>query len=811
MAIAAGFAAAAVVATGFGIFGLQKADEAEENAAVAQQREQEAEQAAAEAQARSLLSAATAAMDEDPALALLLASQGIQSGLHDPQAVSVLRDAVRDANTIYFDEISIHAAGSLNLGEISPDGRHLLVGVDANIIEMRDIASGEVVWTYDAGLPEDGHIWTRSTFVDGGNEVAVTVAFEAEDSDPTLELPENKGIQVLDRETGGLLRTIDPWECGPTLEPFNPNLGNSRIVVVVPTDEWHAEYGCAFEPGTIRILGQNHVVDVSTGESIPVGPVYNLDSAFPSFDYDESFRRRVLWEPNGPTLTVLDAETDQELMRIEGANRSEIVAMSPDGTLAVSGGAQENNETPLFVYEVDSGDVVAVLAGHAGSTNTLKFVDGGTRLISSGDDGLIKVWNPHTGELLDTIITGEGNKWTFSLTDDESQLAVFGNTVTVVSLDSASTAEVGVLDSCGDTSVFYAGAGLVVRGDKALAYAGCELEPGLLEPDPFKVFDLETRSLVYEGRGGSTQGVDLSPDGRFIAGQRWTPETDTNPSLVGPVEVTDTTDGTVVVMDGLCEWIEGSDGEGPNCVAPPGEPYAAYAHDIRFSPDGLMVSMSGGSGGPGRIWHAHSGESVASWEFHSGQFSPDGSRFVSINFDEGLLQVRDTSDFSVVAERELQDEDPWIEHLQVTMDGTMVVGADLNGLAIYEIEDLTVVRTMPNLHESFIRHVALSEDGTMVATAGRDGFAKVWDIESGTLLHEIHASEDDRVQAVAFADEDDHLLVSVAGGPLAIYSLNIDELLAIAGDRLVRGFNETECDVYFPDLPCPTLEEIRSG
>lgn len=88
---------------------------------------------------------------------------------------------------------------------------------------------------------------------------------------------------------------------------------------------------------------------------------------------------------------------------------------------------------------------------------------------------------------------------------------------------------------------------------------------------------------------------------------------------------------------------------------------------------------------------------------------------------------------------------------------------------------------------------------------------KVWDIETGELLHEIHASEEDRVQAVEFADDDKHLLVAVAGGPLAISTLGVDELLGVARDRITRGFNGTECSLYFPNTEGPSLEDMRSG
>jgi WD40 repeat protein len=135
------------------------------------------------------------------------------------------------------------------------------------------------------------------------------------------------------------------------------------------------------------------------------------------------------------------------------------------------------------------------------------------------------------------------------------------------------------------------------------------------------------------------------------------------------------------------------------------------------------------------------------------------------------------------------------------MDGDIVV---------YDIETLEEVGGWVGAHNGQINHLDVS-GGSMLASVATDGFAKVWDLETGELLHDIQVAEDDRGQAVAFANDDQHLLVSVAGGPLAIYTLDVDELFAIARGRLARGFSASECLQYFPDTDCPTLEEMRSG
>jgi hypothetical protein len=88
----------------------------------------------------------------------------------------------------------------------------------------------------------------------------------------------------------------------------------------------------------------------------------------------------------------------------------------------------------------------------------------------------------------------------------------------------------------------------------------------------------------------------------------------------------------------------------------------------------------------------------------------------------------------------------------------------------------------------------------------------LWDVTTKRLVHEIPVSQvGDGLGGVDFADDDRHLLVTaMATGDLHKVTIDTDELLGIARQRVTRGFTETECTTYHID-PCPTLEEIREG
>jgi hypothetical protein len=45
---------------------------------------------------------------------------------------------------------------------------------------------------------------------------------------------------------------------------------------------------------------------------------------------------------------------------------------------------------------------------------------------------------------------------------------------------------------------------------------------------------------------------------------------------------------------------------------------------------------------------------------------------------------------------------------------------------------------------------------------------------------------------------------------LTVFTLDVEELLGIARDRLTRGFTPEECVAYDLD-PCPSLTAVRAG
>ncbi len=156
-AIATGFAAAAVVATIFGVFAL-----VQRSAAVRD---------AAHAEARELVLEAERMIADDPELAVLLSLEAAQTldqlGEETPSVVRVLREA-NSAN-----HVVKRLPGSVAVAA-HPDGTLLAAGDGSDVIVV-DIASGEIVERYERGEGEVSQV----TFSPDGRTI-LSVAFGAD-------------------------------------------------------------------------------------------------------------------------------------------------------------------------------------------------------------------------------------------------------------------------------------------------------------------------------------------------------------------------------------------------------------------------------------------------------------------------------------------------------------------------------------------------------------------------------------------------------------------------------------------------------
>lgn len=77
------------------------------------------------------------------------------------------------------------------------------------------------------------------------------------------------------------------------------------------------------------------------------------------------------------------------------------LAFSPDASLLIS----SSNDKDIFIWSVETGDVIKTLKGHDGEVNAVRFSADGTRIISVDSEFEIIIWDAATYEIIHTIIS----------------------------------------------------------------------------------------------------------------------------------------------------------------------------------------------------------------------------------------------------------------------------------------------------------------------------------------------------------------------------------------------------------------------
>ena len=139
--------------------------------------------------------------------------------------------------------------------------------------------------------------------------------------------------------------------------------------------------------------------------------------------------------------------------------------------------------------------------------NDVAFSPDGTRLLTTGDDGAARLWDPATSRLVWELVT-TGHVWAPTFSGDGTRMAASWEDEGVVRVvDVATGAAVGELRSVPrpfTTALTHDGRHIVVTGD---------IDNGA------DVYDVATGALVrsIDPGGRTALEVDISPDGQWLA------------------------------------------------------------------------------------------------------------------------------------------------------------------------------------------------------------------------------------------------------------------------------------------------------
>ena len=288
-----------------------------------------------------------------------------------------------DTQTRKLKEILIEHTKPVYALTYSPDGNTLASGYGTGMY-----GRGEVLETADIQLWDTNTGKIKHTLKEHTKPV-YALAYSPDGTTLASGAGDGK-IQLWDVETGLLKRMHSEHShaiisLAYSLDGITLALGYG--VYIDPDGEWnHSIQLCDVHSGTIihALTGHDNVIS---------SLAYSVDgNTLASADASGTIR---LWE----------ASTGKLKQRLVGTGHNEGIyslKYSPDGTTLASAGSE------IQLWDAKSGKHKLTFLGHYSLISSVAYSSDGNTVTSGGHDGLIRMWNTHTGKLRKTLITGPG-------------------------------------------------------------------------------------------------------------------------------------------------------------------------------------------------------------------------------------------------------------------------------------------------------------------------------------------------------------------------------------------------------------------
>jgi WD40 repeat protein len=686
----------AIIATGFGIFGLIEArearlqgDAAERAARVAESKTAEATAALNEArlnESRLLVGRAETEMrNGDPVLAGLLALAALPADMRNidrplwPPAVGILARA-------------------------------------RNLDRSRAILEGHPNWVMSAAWSPDGsrivtastdrtaRIWNADTgatlAVLEGHTAIVRSAAWSPDGSRIVTASDDHTVRIWNADTGATLAVLEGHTAIVRSADWSPD--GSRIVTT--SDDKTARIWDAKTSELIAAL-QGHAGPVESAAWSPDG------SRIVTASDDHTAR---IWEADtGATLTVFQGHRNLITSATWSPDGSRIVTASPDGAQiwdAKTGAPLAMLERPLVwfysaawspdgarivtasddktarIWDAETGTVLAVLEGHTDIVRSAAWSPDGSRIVTASYDNTARIWDAKPEPWLAMLKGHEDAVFGAAWSPDGARIVTASGDSTARIWDAKIGTELAVLE--GHTATVRSAA-WSPDGERIVTASW---------DDTARIWDAKTGAqlAVLEGHTAWLYSAAWSPDGSRI--------------------VTASDDKTARIWDAKT---------GAQLAVLEG--HTATVRSAAWSPDGLRI-LTASSDNTARIWDAKTGAPLEMLQGHTGainsaSWSPDGSRIVTAS-DDKTARVWDAKTDAQLAVLEIGTE---VVTAAWRPDGLRIVTASLDNIArIWDAKTGAILAVIEG-HTDAINSVAWSPDGSRIVTASSDNTARVWD------------------------------------------------------------------------------------
>ena len=562
--------------------------------------------------------------------------------------------------------------------------------------------------------------------------------------------------------------------------------------------------------------------------NLPDGAIVRLGKGGVSYE-----DRGIAFSPDGSRLAVVssmgvwlyDTETFDEITLLTDATS---VAFSPDGTKIASGSG-----IGLKLWEVKTGRNIATFHREKGGVNYVAFSPDGTKIAAAGklwdvetgqqldilqdnglakftfspdgrilagtdrrtfprtsvndppmDEGVVKLYDVTTGQLLNTLVAGRRTKW--GKPRERVTSIAFSPDSTKIASGAGRNVKLWDIEAGENIATFQVERGSV--NSTAFSPDGTKLVVGSAEG--IKLLELPTGEHIYTRQhidvGELEFSVDIfsvafSPDGRKLASASW---------------------------DGIKFWDVKT---GDNLTTLQGHTRAFGS--VVFSPDGLTLVSNSVRGA--EVWEVATGQHLTTLAgppnfVASLAYSPDGTRLATGTADarnaEHTVKLWTVSTGENLAT--LHGHTGFVTTVAYSRDGKILAsGSEDKTVKVWAVETGKNLATLQGHGES-INSVAISPDGTKLASGSDDRTIRLWELPTGRALHTLSKESlnklqiDDevgtkterfmsRVKSVAFSPDglilatlDEDIGGNLGGDAIKLWDVGTGQFLAILTDGM---------------------------